>query len=288
MEMWFNYFAKEDGFPFFIQYGIHERYMFPHSHEDFCELVIVLDGSAVHIVGEESFPVGRGDVFFLGAGSSHAYENAKGFKLCNIMFRTFTALEMEEPLGEIEGFSPLFLVDGTSKSESCSRLKLSDRDFEKISGIIDEMMTEYYGNKGGRKAVIMSYLTVLAAMLSRLYGIPCVQAEIPEIKEAASILEGKYMLENPVKLARESCNYSERHFTRLFSKVYGISPQQYLTELRIKVACKMLKNSAASVGEIARSCGFTDPGYFSRIFKSNTGVLPSEYRKGERQKRIIK
>ena len=153
-----------------------------------------------------------------------------------------------------------------------------------MNGIADEMMSEYYSNKGGRKAVIMSLFTVLAAMLSRLYGVPCEKAYIPEIKEAARILEGGYMLENPVKLARESCNYSERHFTRLFSKVYGVSPQQYLTEVRIKAACKMLKNSAASVGEIARSCGFTDPGYFSRIFKSNTGVLPSDYRKGKRNK----
>ncbi|MGN0620156.1 MAG: AraC family transcriptional regulator [Ruminiclostridium sp.] len=282
MEMWFNYFAKEDGFPFFIQYGIHESYMFPHSHEDFCELVIVLEGTAEHRVGGQSFPVCRGDVFLLGAGSSHSYENAKGFKICNIMFRTFTALEMEESLGEIEGFSPLFLADGTSKSEFGSRLKLSDRDFETVSGIVDEMMAEYYGDKDGRKAVIMSLFTILAALLSRLYGVPCPQADIPEIKQAARILEGGYMLENPVRLARESCNYSERHFTRLFSKVYSVSPQQYLTEVRIKAACKMLKNSAAPIAEIARSCGFTDPGYFSRIFKSNTGVLPSDYRKGKK------
>ena len=41
MEMWFNYFAREEDFPFFIQYGIHESYMFPHSHEDFCELEVI-------------------------------------------------------------------------------------------------------------------------------------------------------------------------------------------------------------------------------------------------------
>lgn len=286
MEMWFNYFTKEEDFPFFIQYGIHESYMFPHSHEDFCELVIVLDGSAVHLVGEESFPVGRGDVFLLGAGSSHSYENAKGFKICNIMFRTFTVLEMEESLGDITGFRSLFLSDEADERSFSSRLRLSGRDFEKVNGIADEMMSEYYSNKGGRKAVIMSLFTVLAAMLSRLYGVPCEKAYIPEIKEAARILESGYMLENPVKLARESCNYSERHFTRLFSKVYGVSPQQYLTEVRIRAACKMLKNSAASVGEIARSCGFTDPGHFSRIFKSNTGVLPSDYRNGKRNKAL--
>ena len=286
MEMWFNYFTKEEDFPFFIQYGIHESYMFPHSHEDFCELVIVLDGRAVHLVGEERFSVGRGDVFLLGAGSSHSYENAKGFKICNIMFRTFTALEMEESLGSITGFRSLFLPDESDERGFNSRLRLSDRDFEKVSGIVDEMVSEYYGDKGGRKAVIMSYFTILVALLSRLYGVPCEKAYIPEIKEAARILEGGYMLENPVKLARESCNYSERHFTRLFSRVYGISPQQYLTEVRIKAACKMLKNSAASVGEIARSCGFTDPGYFSRIFKSNTSILPSDYRKGGQKSKM--
>ena len=68
-----NYFTNDDSFPFFIQYGAHENTMFIHDHEDFSELVVVMDGTAEHIVESERFPIKKGDVFVLGSGIQHGY-----------------------------------------------------------------------------------------------------------------------------------------------------------------------------------------------------------------------
>ena len=74
--MWLNYFTKDDSFPFFIQYGGHEDTMFIHGHEDFSELVVVMDGTAEHIVENERFRIKKGDV--LGYVNVYNGENQVG------------------------------------------------------------------------------------------------------------------------------------------------------------------------------------------------------------------
>lgn len=72
---------------------------------------------------------------------------------------------------------------------------------------------------------------------------------------------------------------SETHFRRLFKKKYCMSPIQYINMLRITRAKTALKHSADTVTQIAERSGFSDPNYFSIIFKKETGCTPSQYRK---------
>jgi YesN/AraC family two-component response regulator len=58
-----------------------------------------------------------------------------------------------------------------------------------------------------------------------------------------------------------------------------ISPVKYINSLRIEKAKAMLKNSNFSVEEIAYCVGINDRFYFSRIFKKELGISPTEYRK---------
>ncbi len=77
----------------------------------------------------------------------------------------------------------------------------------------------------------------------------------------------------------EKAGMSEVHFRRCFRKIYQVSPQEYITALRVRYAEEHLQFSSGSMEEIAKASGFPDPGYFSRIFKQKTGFTPSEYRR---------
>ncbi len=66
---------------------------------------------------------------------------------------------------------------------------------------------------------------------------------------------------------------------RCFQRELGISPIQYLTQYRIRRACRMLKNGAPSVKVAAYSVGFSDQLYFSKVFKGHMGMTPSEYQR---------
>ena len=53
---------------------------------------------------------------------------------------------------------------------------------------------------------------------------------------------------------------------------------QYLTNVRLEKAKELLKNTDAKTYEIAEKVGFSEPNYFSFIFKKNIGLSPSQYR----------
>lgn len=80
------------------------------------------------------------------------------------------------------------------------------------------------------------------------------------------------------KLA-ERFEMSETHIRRLFEQSVHTSPLRYIHALRLDKAKNMLLVSNYSIAEIALSVGFDDPYYFSRFFKRETGMSPSEYRK---------
>ena len=69
------------------------------------------------------------------------------------------------------------------------------------------------------------------------------------------------------------------YLSRLFKNLKGVSPMEYLTNLRINKAKELiLSDSDLSLKEVAEISGYMDQFYFSRIFKTITGKSPSEYK----------
>jgi two-component system response regulator YesN len=73
-------------------------------------------------------------------------------------------------------------------------------------------------------------------------------------------------------------NVSPNHFSAVFSQEAGMSFIEYLTEIRISRAKELLLMSGMKSGDICYEAGFSDPHYFSFIFKKHTGLSPREYR----------
>lgn len=70
---------------------------------------------------------------------------------------------------------------------------------------------------------------------------------------------------------------SESHFYQVFGETMGISPKQYILQLRIDHAKRLLSTQYYKVYEVAACCGFSDPKYFITAFKRITGVSPQQY-----------
>lgn len=72
--------------------------------------------------------------------------------------------------------------------------------------------------------------------------------------------------------------YTASYINRIFKKEYGVSPLQYLTRLKISRAKEILQKSPdINIKSVAQSVGYDDARYFSRIFKSETGMTPSAW-----------
>lgn len=86
-------------------------------------------------------------------------------------------------------------------------------------------------------------------------------------------------------------HYCIDHLRRLFKQATGQTPLEYLTELRLNYAKKIMRENRVlhySISEIAAMSGFYDSGYFSRIFKKWTGISPSEYAKQAAERTSLK
>jgi two-component system response regulator YesN len=73
-------------------------------------------------------------------------------------------------------------------------------------------------------------------------------------------------------------NLSPYYFSRTFKKVFGYNFSDYLNLIRINKAKELLKDDSLSIKEICYLVGYSDPNYFSKVFKKYEGVTPTEYR----------
>jgi AraC-like DNA-binding protein len=78
-------------------------------------------------------------------------------------------------------------------------------------------------------------------------------------------------------LARE-LHVSYSWFRRMFARHTGLSPHQYLLELKLVRARNLLSGTELTVKEVARQTGFADEHYFCRLFGKKTGLTPSQWR----------
>lgn len=71
---------------------------------------------------------------------------------------------------------------------------------------------------------------------------------------------------------------SRSTFARRIKEITGSSPSAFILQLRLDHACKLLRETNLSISEISLSCGFDDMSYFSRVFKQNFDITPSQFR----------
>lgn len=98
------------------------------------------------------------------------------------------------------------------------------------------------------------------------------------IKKAYEYIDDNFSKEISLGEISEELNISSYYFSKLFKDETGEGFVEYLTRRRIEKAKEMLKEPEKSIKEVCSDCGYSDPNYFSRIFKKSTGMTPTEYK----------
>lgn len=122
----------------------------------------------------------------------------------------------------------------------------------------------------------MALLYLIVAELQKENYIP--QKQFLMLKPALDYIEKSFMREMiAVGELAQKCGISESYFKKLFLKKYGVTPKKYIIELRMNYACDLLKMGEYSVTRIAEMCGYSDIYFFTRQFKEQLGVSPTEF-----------
>lgn len=98
------------------------------------------------------------------------------------------------------------------------------------------------------------------------------------LARAQHYMEQHYMEDITVKILANLGYMSTTTFNRRFKKEIGITPIEYLIDVRINMAKLMLKRKENQMTDIAMKCGFGSSAYFSSCFLKHVGLTPSEYR----------
>ena len=106
------------------------------------------------------------------------------------------------------------------------------------------------------------------------------EKEVSVIGKAKEYIKQKFSKDISLEEVAKHVDISSYYFSKLFKEEEEMNFIDYLTNLRIEKAKQMLMENDVSIKEVCIESGYTDPNYFSRIFKKVVGRTPTEYREG--------
>lgn len=103
------------------------------------------------------------------------------------------------------------------------------------------------------------------------------------LKKAVAIIE-EYLSDFnfDINTFAERLHMSKSSLYRKMKTMTGLSPVEFIRNIKLKHACQMLKDVSMSISEVAYSSGFSDPKYFTTCFKTEFGMTPRDYQKSIR------
>ncbi|MDR0426064.1 MAG: AraC family transcriptional regulator [Clostridiales bacterium] len=153
-------------------------------------------------------------------------------------------------------FAPKFkaLLDAFSKDGYTAALETKAILLEMIAILLNESISSS-GEQGGRR-VISEFINFAIAHFNEDIDV--------------------------IQLAKDS-GYAPNYFRRMFKKVTNRAPHEYIINLRMEEAKKLLRGREYTVREISSLTGYEDMHYFSRLFKQREGIPPAQYRLENRE-----
>lgn len=128
------------------------------------------------------------------------------------------------------------------------------------------------------KALMMLLISLLSDgdLLTNAPRDPDPKAEV--LKQVLAYINSHYSEKIYLRDLAEIMNFNEQYFSRYFKKTLGMTCVDYINDVRIRHAKKLLRTTNAPVLDIAYACGFGNIGHFIQSFKRATGKRPMEYR----------
>lgn len=249
----------------------------PHWHKA-GEIIAPLSNTYEVTVGSNVLTLYPGDVLIIASGELHsirAPETGARYIL-NYTSERFSSIPDLNFL--FSTMSPYCLV----------RVNQSPQQAGSLMAVLDQIRSEYCGEKNYRDGEIYSLLLHFFVLLGRE------KSDAERIERASSSKQQEYSehFRSVCNYIREHCTenltleqiseyagFSKYHFTRLFKEFTGTTCHDYLTLSRIRWAQNLLADFSLSITEISMRSGFNSLATFNRSFKQQLGCTPSEYRK---------
>ena len=257
-------------------YKLEQRYVYDY------ELEFFLEGSGSIIVDHVEYPVRQGDIMFRKPG-----QLAQGIMPYNCYLICFD------------------LLGNTGKeAEAYDLTREQDCQFRYKNSLLDQIPVIFHPNFSEKyhhlfdvilrnfiRAEEDAHLITKSSLLQILYHIyqdikenttninMVSSAHASGIKRAIEFISKNYSRDMNLRQLSQVCNLSPTYFHKIFAQAMGVTPNEYVTKIRLDKAKELLIETSLPVSEVAVYCGFNNIPYFSYLFKKRLGIAPGEYKR---------
>lgn len=254
-----------------------------HIHPEF-ELILIEEGSGLSFVGDAVRKLAPGDFMLIGENLPHLWLSADEYYCSdtNLISRSvYTQFGKD--------IFPANMYEIPEMDSICTLLKKSERGLYFEGGQTAEMQKRF------RKLVHAEGFEKLNGLYNLLYLLSC-ECNFQTLTSEKYINQSTSTTDNIIKKVHTfiNQNYQNNLVLENIANYAGMNPSalcryykkhtgrrifEYITELRISYAARLLLNKSINISQIAYDCGYNSLSHFNHQFKQITGYTPSEYTK---------
>lgn len=216
-------------------------------------IMLVIAGNGTFNIGKESINADAGSIVFIFKGEKYYIEAENGFEYMYISF------------------------DGIRSGEIFNRFGIDadNRYFKGFSGIIP--MWKESLSHASEVTIDLAAESILLYTFSKFVAQALRQESV--VSKMIEITKERFSDPNlSIVILSEELSYNPKYLSHVFKEEMGMKYTEYLRNMRLKFAVTLFDNGIDSVKNVALLSGFSDPLYFSTIFKKMTGKTPKQYK----------
>lgn len=284
------YSAMRFNFLYVDKYTFHSGWFFPEDYIPYCLLRFITRGEAVFKINGEEIIVHKNEIAYIPEGAvMSCWALSDNIEFYSIRFCVTARLNNSDFLGEY------FHIPTITKNAQEIVLTYFQEIYQ---GATSQNPSRLFRIRGNLE-LILAYLTQRAnaegeAEVPSEHDVPDAHSleairrrnaktqninRDPRIQVVVDYLTPHLNESFTIQSLSEMAQVSQTSFRRLFKAHTGKSPSDYIRELRMTSAARMLLTSDREIAEIGYQVGFSDANYFSRTFRQVFGVSPLQYRR---------
>lgn len=270
-----SFALKEDILPF-IEIGW-------HFHPEY-ELTLIAESYGKRVIGDHVDTFVAGDLLLIGPGIPHYMRNDRAFYNgdSTLRCRAIVAHFSEDFMGSPFFCKPELKIIRQLLLESHQAIHIYGETALEVAEDMEHLLT----TEGFERFVLL--LTILhkialsterRQLASNGYTRKAPSGETQRIGQVYAYLFQHFSEDVQLGKVAKSINLTDSAFCKFLKRHTGKTFSFILNEIRIGHACRLLNETAHSVGEVAYQSGYTNASYFNRKFRAFTGLTPLQYRR---------
>ena len=239
-----------------------------HDHDCF-EVFLIENGRTSHWINGETQNLEAGNLTFIRPHDVHAFraDRDSGCQIINVMFRAETAYHLKQryaksiagaffdrqgPLPEMHQLDPIRFARAINVAQ---QLQTAHRSLARIEEFLLVLTNRVANVTNG-----------IAPNAPRWFSEACSAAQSQTVfsKGAAGFIA--------------AAGRSHEHVCRTCKAVTGLTPSEYINQIRIEYAAHLLRADECTITDVVEACGFDNNSYFYRLFRQQYGTTPRHYR----------